>query len=79
MELTSIEAEYIAMSMATCKVIWLRNLLVALLGQRVEMTVIHCDNQSCIRLSENLVFDDRSKYIEIRYHFISDCVQHKIV
>lgn len=43
------------------------------------MTVIHCDNHSCIRLFENLVFHDRSKHIDIRYHFTIDCVQCMIV
>jgi hypothetical protein len=42
-------------------------------------TVIHCDNQSCIKLSENPVFHDRSKHIEIRYHFIRDWVQRGAV
>jgi hypothetical protein len=37
--------------------------------------VIYCDNQSCIKLFENPVFHDRSKHIEIRYHFIRDRVQ----
>jgi hypothetical protein len=37
--------------------------------------MIYCDNQSCIKLSENPVFHDRSKHIEIRYHFIRDYVQ----
>jgi hypothetical protein len=37
--------------------------------------VNYCDNQSCIKLSENPVFHDRSKHIEIRYHFIQDYVQ----
>jgi hypothetical protein len=77
--LSSTEAEYIAASMATCEAIWLRKLLVALFGQRVETTVIHCDNQSCIKLSENPVFHDRSKHIDIRYHFIRDCVQRGVV
>jgi hypothetical protein len=36
------------------------------------MIVIHCDNQSCIKLSENPVFHDRSKII---FHFIRDYVQ----
>jgi hypothetical protein len=42
-------------------------------------TVIHCDNQSCIKLSENPVFHDRSKHIEIRYHFIRDWVHRGVV
>ena len=41
----------------------------------VRPTVIYCDNQSCIQLFENPVFHDRSKHIEIRYHFIQDYVQ----
>ncbi|KAH9297082.1 hypothetical protein KI387_028764, partial [Taxus chinensis] len=51
--LSSVESEYIAASMETCEAIWLRKLLVAFFGQKVETTVIHCDNQSCIKLTEN--------------------------
>jgi hypothetical protein len=50
-------------------------MLVGLFGQELPLTVIHCDNQSCIKLSDNLVFHDRSKHIEIRYHFIRYWVQ----
>lgn len=42
--LSSTKVEYIAASMATCEAIWLRKLLVALFGQKVETTVIHYDN-----------------------------------
>ena len=42
-------------------------------------TVILCHNQSGIRLSKNLVFHDRSKHIDIRYHFIQDMVQQGAV
>ena len=68
--LSSTEAEYMAASQATCEALWLRKLLVDLVDQRLRPTVIYCDNQSCIQLSENPVFHDRSKHIEIRYHFI---------
>ena len=67
------------MSMATCEAIWLHKLLVALFGQKVETIVIHCDNQSCIKISENPVFHDKSKHIDIKYHFIRDCVQREKV
>lgn len=33
-----------------------------------------CDNQSCIKLYENLVFHDQSKHIDIRYHHLKDCL-----
>ena len=41
--------------------------------------MIYCENQSCIQLSKNHVFHDRSKHIEIRYHFIRDYVQRGVV
>lgn len=42
--LSSTEAEYMAMSMATCEAIWLWKLLVAFFGEELESTIIHCDN-----------------------------------
>jgi hypothetical protein len=41
--------------------------------------VVHCDNQSSIKLIENLVFHDRSKHIEMRYRYIRDFVQRKTI
>jgi hypothetical protein len=68
-----------AASQASCEAIWLRKMLVGLFDQEMASIVIHCDNQSCIKLSENPVFHDRSKHIEIRYHFICDWVQRGAV
>eukprot|EP00253_Pinus_taeda_P003286 PITA_03286 len=73
--LSSAEVEYIVASTATCEAIWLRKLLVSLFKKRMEATKVYCNNQGCIKLSENSVFHDRSKYIDIRCHFIRDCVQ----
>ena len=68
-----------AASQASGEAIWLPKMLVGLFGQEMSLTIIHCDNQSCIKLSENPVFHDRSKHIEIRYHFIRDWVQRGAV
>jgi hypothetical protein len=73
--LSSAEAEYMAASLAACEAIWLRKATHGFVWPGVGATVIHCDNQSCIKLSENPVFHDKSKHIEIRFHFIRDCVQ----
>ena len=37
------------------------------------------DNQSCVKLSENPVFHDKSKHIKIKYHYIRDMVQRGAV
>ena len=42
---------------------------------RVKSTVILCDNQSCIKMTKNPVFHDKSKHIEIRYVYIRDMIQ----
>jgi hypothetical protein len=68
-----------AASHAVCEAIWMRKILVGLFGSHLDPTVIHCDNQSCIKLSINLVFHDRSKHIDIWYHHIKDCVQRNIM
>ena len=77
--LSSAKVEYMAASHASCEALWLRKLMVDLFDQELRPIVIHCDNQSCIRLSENPVFHDRSKHIEIRYHFIRDYVKRGAV
>jgi hypothetical protein len=77
--LSSTEVEYTAASQAACEAIWMRKILVGLFGSHLGSTVIHCDNQSCIKLSINPVFHDRSKHIDIRYHHLRDCVQRKIM
>jgi hypothetical protein len=73
------EAEYIAASAASREAVWLRKLLSDLFRTELEPTVIHCDNQSCIKLTENPVFHDRSKHIEMRYHYIRDMIQRKFL
>eukprot|EP00253_Pinus_taeda_P023120 PITA_23120 len=77
--LSSVEAEYMASSLASCEAIWLRKMLFGLFVQRLRPSVIYCDNQSCIKLTENLVFHDRSKHIGIKYHFIRGYVQKGVV
>jgi hypothetical protein len=59
--------------------VWLRKLLSDLFSTELEPTVIHYDNQRCIKLSENLMFHDRSKHIEMRYHYVQDMVQKNIL
>jgi len=77
--LSSPEAEHMAASQAACEAIWMQKILVGLFGQMMDPTVIYCDNHSCIKLSENPVFHDRSKHIDIHYHHLRDCVVKRIM
>jgi hypothetical protein len=69
-ELSIEEAEYIASSVASREVVWLQNFLAGIFDLELEKNLIHCDNQSCVRLSENPIFHDKSKHIDIKYHYI---------
>jgi hypothetical protein len=69
------EAEYILANVASREVIWLSKLLSGLFQERLETTIIHCDNQSCLKLTENTIFHDKYKHIEMEYHYIKDMVQ----
>eukprot|EP00253_Pinus_taeda_P003274 PITA_03274 len=77
--LSSAEAEYMAASQTACQAIWMRKILVDLFDQRMDPTVIYCDNQSCIKLSENPIFHDRSKHIDIQYHHLKVYVARRIM
>ena len=74
MELSIAKAEYVAACSTSCEVVWLRKLLSDLFDLQLDATCKYCDNQSFVKLSENLVFHDKSKHIEIKYHYIRDMV-----
>ena len=46
---------------------------------QVDVTCIFCNNQSCVKLTENPIFHDKSKHIEIKFHYIMDMVQRGVV
>ncbi|XP_047256351.1 uncharacterized mitochondrial protein AtMg00810-like, partial [Capsicum annuum] len=60
---SSTEAEYRAMAVTTCEIIWLRWLL-ADMGVHISMpTPLHCDNKSAVQIAKNSVFHERTKHI----------------
>jgi hypothetical protein len=54
-------------------------LLAGLFDLELETTLIYYDNRSCGKLLENPVFHDKSKHIEIKYHYIHEMVQRGAV
>jgi transposase InsO family protein len=79
--LSSMEAEYIAMTAATQEAIWLSRLEKDLRkpsDEQITMPMkINEDNQSAITLASNKIHNDRSKHIDVRYHFIREKIKNK--
>jgi len=75
--ISSCESEYVAAAIATCQGIWLARLLAEFGSSDAEPFALKVDNQSAIALAKNPVFHDRSKHIELKYHFIREAVETK--
>ena len=72
--LSTCEAEYVAAAIAACQVVWLRRLLGELTGAEAHPPALMVDNQPAIALVKNPVLHNRSKHIDMKFHFLSDCV-----
>ena len=73
--LSTAEAEYMALSDAAKEAMHLRALMLSLGLEVPGKTVIYEDNQAAIKIAENPVLHDRTKHIDIRYHFVRELVE----
>lgn len=74
--LSSCEAEFMAATAASCQAIWLRKLLTQITGISIQPVTLFIDNKSAIDLAKNPVFHGRSKHIDVRFHFIRECIEN---
>ncbi|GAB2285852.1 hypothetical protein Dimus_039724 [Dionaea muscipula] len=77
--LSSSEAEYVAIAAAVSHCIWLRQLLEEMHLLHDQPTIIGIDNQSTIAIAKNPVYHDRSKHIDVCFHFLRDLVANGVV
>ena len=68
------EAEYISLCDAAKMASWIRQLFCELGFEQKQPTVIFEDNQACIKMAENPVVSQRTKHIDIQYHYVRECV-----
>ncbi|MCF6774911.1 Ty1/Copia family ribonuclease HI, partial [Corynebacterium sp. MC-12] len=67
--LSTTEAEYMALTEAVKEGIWLRGLVRDLCLHHDQAT-IYCDSLSAICLAKDQVHHERTKHIDVRYHFL---------
>jgi hypothetical protein len=75
--LSSTEVEYIAATDAIKEGIWLKGLLNEF--GFVKDVVLFSDSQSAIYLSRNPVLHNRSKHVDVKFHFIRDVISQGVV
>nr|GEW52822.1 retrovirus-related Pol polyprotein from transposon TNT 1-94 [Tanacetum cinerariifolium] len=74
--LSTTEAVYMTLTEVVKESIWFKGLLIKL-GVNLRSVVVNCDNQSAIHLLRNAMFHERTKHINVRYHFIREIVKSK--
>jgi len=77
--LSSTEAEYVALSEAGRELCWLRSLYHELGITQKSPTILRGDNNGSIAMVKNPQFHQRSKHIDIRYHWIRDEIIKKTI
>jgi hypothetical protein len=72
--LSSTEAEYMAAAQSTKEALWWRSTIQGLGYSIDQPTPLYCDNQGAIALAKNPEHHNRTKHIDIQYHFIRERV-----
>ncbi|GJX41139.1 hypothetical protein Tco_0256129, partial [Tanacetum coccineum] len=76
--ISSTEAKYIAMSGYCAQILWMRSQLIDY-GLGFNKIPMYCDNKRAIALCCNNVQHSHSKHIDIRFHFIKEQVENRVV
>jgi hypothetical protein len=74
--LSTVEAEYVAVTHAAKEAIWLRRLIGDLHIPTAIATTLFCDNQAALHLAKTDNYHARTKHIDTRYHFVCDIEKH---
>jgi hypothetical protein len=77
--LSTTESEYVAAAAAAKEIVWMRRLLQDLGCNQLKPTYLFCDNQSAIKLVRNPQFHQRTKHIDVKFHFIRDLQEYKVI
>jgi hypothetical protein len=72
---STVEAEYMASTLAVKEALWLRGLLLELGIPQRRATRILEDNLGCIAISKNPCLTSRTKHVDIQFHFTREKVR----
>lgn len=67
------------MAFVACELVWLKSLLADLGCPGVIPITLFYDNQDTMYITSNYVFHERTKHIEVNYHYIRQHVKYKLI
>ena len=76
---SSAEAEYRAMALGVCELLWLKILLQDLKIKWEGTMRLYCDNKSAINIAHNAVQNDRTRHIEVDRYFIKEKIDSGVI
>ena len=77
--LSSTEAEYVAMSELCGEILFVKSIL-EFLGVKMELPIlVNCDNIGAIYLAHNAKTSQRTKHIDVKYHFVREYVEDGMI
>ena len=77
--MSSMEAEYIGLCEAVKMSVWLHSCMNELQLSRQPKIVIGMDNQSAIIFAEEQIVQDRSKHIDIKFHYTREQINNGLI
>ena len=80
--LSKMEAEYVACSSTIQEAVWLRSFLqdIRVVKTTFEPMTLYCNSMAALAYAKDPKYHGKTKYIQIRYHFVRDMItQNEVV
>lgn len=77
--LSTTESEYVSAASAVKEMIWLKRLLTACDSCQKDEFCLYVDNMSAIKLIKNPEFHQKTKHIDVKFHFVRDMYEKRVI
>ena len=74
--LLTTEAEYMAVSHAAKQILWMYSEMEEVGYPQLKLGILYNNNSGAVALTKNTKHNSRIKHIDIRHHFICECVEN---
>ncbi|RVW29729.1 Copia protein [Vitis vinifera] len=76
---SSVEAEYRAMALGICELMWIKTLLKELQVHIEEPMRLYCNNKATISIAHNPIQHNNTNHVEVDRHFIKEKIDNGLI